>query len=136
MIQNNTVGASFSQSTRGLNLPVEGGTLTESGYGATITGKAGDDVRTMHEGRVEEIVLMERTNHYTVYLSYGAHLVTFTNLGSVCVKKGDILKKDQKIGTIGRGINAKGQEYYYIRIAVYERNSQKQLFVSNFFKKQ
>lgn len=135
MIQNNTVGASFSQSTRGLNLPVEGGTLTESGYGATITGKAGDDVRTMHEGRVEEIVLMERTNHYTVYLSYGAHLVTFTNLGSVCVKKGDILKKDQKIGTIGRGINAKGQEYYYIRIAVYERNSQRQLFVSDFFKK-
>lgn len=135
MIQNNTVGASFSKSTRGLNLPVAGGTLTEEGYGATITGKAGDSVHTMHEGKVEEIVRMERTNHYTVYLSYGAHLVTFTNLSAVCVKKGDVLKKDQKIGTIGRGINAKGNEYYYIRIAVYERNSQKQLFVSNFFKK-
>lgn len=135
LIKNNTVGSSFSKSTRGLNLPVEGGTLTEEGYGATITGKAGDSVRTMHEGKVEEIVRMDRTNHYTVYLSYGAHLVTFTNLSSVCVKKGDVLKKDQKIGTIGRGINAKGQEYHYIRIAVYERNSQKQLFVSNFFKK-
>lgn len=135
LIKNNTVGASFSKSTRGLNLPVEGGTLTEEGYGATITGKAGDSVHTMHEGRVEEIVRMERTNHYTVYLSYGAHLVTFTNLGSVCVKKGDILKKDQKIGTIGRGINSRGAEYHYIRIAVYERNSQRQLFVSDFFKK-
>lgn len=135
LIKNNTVGSSFSKSTRGLNLPVEGGTLTEEGYGATITGKAGDSVRTMHEGKVEEIVRMDRTNHYIVYLSYGAHLVTFTNLSSVCVKKGDVLKKDQKIGTIGRGINAKGQEYHYIRIAVYERNSQKQLFVSNFFKK-
>lgn len=135
LIKNNTVGSSFSKSTRGLNLPVEGGTLTEEGYGATITGKAGDNVRTMHEGKVEEIVRMERTNHYTIYLSYGAHLVTFTNLGSVCVKKGDVLKKDQKIGTIGRGIDAKGKEYHYIRIAVYERNSQKQLFVSNFFKK-
>ena len=135
LIKNNTVGSSFSKSTRGLNLPVEGGTLTEEGYGATITGKAGDSVRTMHEGKVEEIVRMERTNHYTVYLSYGAHLVTFTNLGSVCVKKGDVLKKDQQIGTIGRGINAQGKEYYYIRIAVYERNSQKQLFVSDFFKK-
>ena len=135
LIKNNTVGASFSKSTRGLNLPVEGGTLTEEGYGATITGKAGDNVRTMHEGRVEDIVRMERTNHYTVYLSYGAHLVTFTNLGSVCVKKGDILKKDQKIGTIGRGINSRGAEYHYIRIAVYERNSQRQLFVSDFFKK-
>lgn len=135
LIKNNTVGASFSKSTRGLNLPVEGGTLTEAGYGATITGKAGDNVRTMHEGRVEEIVRMERTNHYIVYLSYGAHLVTFTNLGSVCVKKGDVLKKDQKIGTIGRGINSRGAEYYYIRLAVYERNSQKQLFVSDFFKK-
>ena len=135
LIKNNTVGANFSKATRGLNLPVEGGTLTEEGYGATITGKAGDNVRTMHEGKVEEIVRMERTNHYTVYLSYGAHLVTFTNLGSVCVKKGDVVKKDQKIGTIGRGINSKGKEYYYIRIAVYERNSQKQLFVSNFFKK-
>ena len=134
LIKNNTVGSSFSKSTRGLNLPVEGGTLTEEGYGATITGKAGDSVRTMHEGKVEEIVRMDRTNHYTIYLSYGAHLVTFTNLSSVCVKKGDVLKKDQKIGTIGRGINAKGQEYHYIRIAVYERNSQKQLFVSNFFK--
>lgn len=135
LIKNNTVGSSFSKSTRGLNLPVEGGTLTEEGYGATIKGKAGDNVRTMHEGKVEEIVRMERTNHYTVYLSYGAHLVTFTNLGSVCVKKGDVLKKDQQIGTIGRGINAQGKEYYYIRIAVYERNSQKQLFVSDFFKK-
>ena len=135
LIKNNTVGSSFSKSTRGLNLPVEGGILTEEGYGATITGKAGDSVRTMHEGKVEEIVRMDRTNHYTVYLSYGAHLVTFTNLGSVCVKKGDVLKKDQKIGTIGRGIDAKGKEYHYIRIAVYERNSQKQLFVSNFFKK-
>lgn len=135
LIKNNTVGSSFSKTTRGLNLPVEGGILTEEGYGATITGKAGDSVRTMHEGKVEEIVRMDRTNHYTVYLSYGAHLVTFTNLGSVCVKKGDVLKKDQKIGTIGRGIDAKGKEYHYIRIAVYERNSQKQLFVSNFFKK-
>ena len=135
LIKNNTVGASFSTSTRGLNLPVAGGTLTESGYGATITGKAGDDVYTMHEGRVEDIVLMERTNHYTVYLSYGAHLVTFTNLSSVCVKKGDVVKKDQKIGTIGRGIDSKGKESYYIRLAVYARNSQKQLFVSDFFKK-
>lgn len=135
LIKNNTVGASFSKSTRGLNLPVEGGTLTEEGYGATVVGKAGDNVRTMHEGRVEDVVRMERTNHYTVYLSYGAHLVTFTNLGSVCVKKGDILKKDQKIGTIGRGINSRGAEYHYIRIAVYERNSQRQLFVSDFFKK-
>jgi peptidoglycan hydrolase CwlO-like protein len=135
LIKNNTVGASFSKSTRGLNLPVVGGTLTEEGYGATIVGKAGDSVHTMHEGRVEEIVRMERTNHYTVYLSYGAHLVTFTNLGSVCVKKGDVLKKDQKIGTIGRGINSRGAEYHYIRLAVYERNSQKQLFVSDFFKK-
>lgn len=135
LIKNNTVGASFSKATRGLNLPVVGGTLTEEGYGATITGKAGDSVHTMHEGRVEDIVRMERTNHYTVYLSYGAHLVTFTNLGSVCVKKGDVLKKDQKIGTIGRGINSRGAEYYYIRLAVYERNSQKQLFVSDFFKK-
>lgn len=135
LIKNNTVGASFSKSTRGLNLPVVGGTLSEEGYGATITGKAGDDVRTMHEGRVEDIVRMSRTNHYTIYLSYGAHLVTFTNLSSVCVKKGDILKKDQKIGTIGRGINSRGAEYYYIRLAVYERNSQRQLFVSDFFKK-
>ena len=135
LIKNNTVGASFSKSTRGLNLPVAGGTLSEEGYGATITGKAGDDVRTMHEGRVEDIVRMSRTNHYTIYLSYGAHLVTFTNLSSVCVKKGDILKKDQKIGTIGRGINSRGAEYYYIRLAVYERDSQRQLFVSDFFKK-
>lgn len=135
LIKNNTVGASFSTSTRGLNLPVAGGTLTESGYGATITGKAGDDVCTIHEGRVEDVVRMDRTNHYTVYLSYGAHLVTFTNLSSVCVKKGDVVKKDQKIGTIGRGIDSKGKEYYYIRLAVYARNSQKQLFVTDFFKK-
>lgn len=134
LIQNNTVGASFSKSTRGLNIPVEGGRLTEEGYGATIVGKRGDDVRTIHEGRVEDIIKMGSTNHYTVYLSYGAHLVTFANLSAVCVKKGDILKKDQKIGTIGRGFNSRGEEYFYIRLAVYERNSQQQLFVSNFFK--
>ncbi len=134
LIKDNTVGASFSKSTRGLNLPVDGGKLTEEGYGATIVGKRSDAVRTIHEGRVEDIVKMESTNHYTVYLSYGAHLVIFSNLSAVCVKKGDILKKDQKIGTIGRGFNSRGEEYFYIRLAVYERNSQKQLFVSNFFK--
>lgn len=134
MIKDNTVGDSFSSSTRGLNLPVAGGRLTEEGYGATIVGKRGDDVRTMHEGRVEDIVKMESTNHYTVYLSYGAHLVIFSNLSDVCVKKGDVVKKDQKIGTIGRGVNSRGEEYSYIRLAVYARNSQKQLHVSDFFK--
>lgn len=134
MLRGNTVGASFSSSTRGLNLPVEGGRLTQQGFAGTITGTRGADVRTIYDGRVEEIQHNARSNHYTVFLGYGEHVVIYTNLSSVCVTKGQTVRRDQKIGTIGAGIDHNGQQYYYMQIAVYEPNSRQQLYVSDFFR--
>ena len=133
LLKGNKVGAGFSRNTKGLNLPVDGGTLTQEGFGATISGKKGDAVKTIHEGIVQEIQYKKNTNRYTVFLGYNEYLVTYTNLGSVCVKKGDIVKKDQKIGTIGNGINAKDAPF--VRLAIYDCETKKPLIVSDFFKK-
>ena len=133
MLKGNKVGAGFSRNTRGLNLPVEGGTLSQQGFGATITGKKGDAVRTIHEGLVQEIQYKKLTNRYTIFLGYNEYLVTYTNLSSVCVKKGDVVKKDQKIGVIGAGVNSDDKPF--VRLAIYDSKSDKPLYVSDFFKK-
>lgn len=133
MLKGNKVGAGFSRNTRGLNLPVEGGTLSEQGFGATITGKKGDAVRTIHEGLVQEIQYKKLTNRYSIFLGYNEYLVTYTNLSSVCVKKGDVVKKDQKIGVIGGGIDADDKPF--VRLAIYDSKTEKPLYVSDFFKK-
>ncbi len=133
MLKGNKVGAGFSRNTRGLNLPVEGGTLSQQGFGATITGKKGDAVRTIHEGLVQEIQYKKLTNKYTIFLGYNEYLVTYTNLSSVCVKKGDVVKKDQKIGVIGSGIDTNDKPF--VRLAIYDSKTEKPLYVSDFFKK-
>lgn len=133
MLKGNKVGAGFSRNTRGLNLPVEGGTLSQQGFGATITGKKGDAVRTIHEGLVQEIQYKKLTNRYTIFLGYNEYLVTYTNLSSVCVKKGDVVKKDQKIGVIGGGVDSDDKPF--VRLAIYDSKTEKPLYVSDFFKK-
>ena len=133
MLKGNKVGAGFSRNTRGLNLPVKGGTLSQQGFGATITGKKGDAVCTIHEGLVQEIQYKKLTNRYTIFLGYNEYLVTYTNLSSVCVKKGDVVKKDQKIGVIGAGINSGDKPF--VRLAIYDSKTEKPLYVSDFFKK-
>lgn len=133
LLKGNTVGAGFSRTTRGLNLPVAGGTLTQEGFGATIKGNPGDDVRTIHEGIVQEIQYKPLTNRYTIFLGYNEYLVTYTNLSSVCVKKGDIVAKDQKIGVIGSGIDSDDKPF--VRLAIYDCQTSKPLYVSDFFKK-
>lgn len=133
MLKGNTVGAGFSRNTKGLNLPVDGGKLSQEGFGATISGKKGDAVKTIHEGIVQEIQYKENTKRYTIFLGYNEYLVTYTNLASVSVKKGDIVKKDQKIGIIGSGINP--NDAPYVRLAIYDCETKKPLIVSDFFKK-
>lgn len=133
MLKGNKVGAGFSRDTRGLNLPVAGGVLTEQGFGGTVTGNKGDAVRTIHEGIVQDIQYKKLTNRYTIFLGYNEYLVTYTNLSSVSVKKGEVVKKDQKIGVIGSGIESTDKPY--VRIAIYDCETKKPLQVSSFFKK-
>ena len=73
------------------------------------------------------------TNKYTIFLGYNEYLVTYTNLSSVCVKKGDVVKKDQKIGVIGSGVDANDKPF--VRLAIYDSKTEKPLYVSDFFKK-
>lgn len=133
LLKGNKVGSGFSRNTHGLNLPVEGGVLTEQGFGGTITGKKGAAVKTIYDGIVQEVQYKKVTNKYTVFLGYNEYLVTYTNLSAVNVKKGDVVKKDQKIGTIGSGIDS--DDLPYVRIAIYDCETKKPLTVSSFFKK-
>ena len=133
MLKGNKVGAGFSRNTKGLNLPVKGGELTELGYGGTITGAKGAAVTTIHEGIVQDVQYSKTTNKYTLFLGYNEYLVTYTNLSAVSVKKGDVVKKDQKIGVIGSGIESGDKPY--VRIAIYDCETKEPLRVSSFFKK-
>lgn len=133
MLKGNKVGAGFSRNTKGLNLPVKGGELTELGYGGTITGTKGAAVTTIHEGIVQDVQYSKTTNKYTLFLGYNEYLVTYTNLSAVSVKKGDVVKKDQKIGVIGSGIESGDKPY--VRIAIYDCETKEPLRVSSFFKK-
>ena len=49
------------------------------------------------------------------------------------VKKGDVVKKDQKIGVIGGGVDSDDKPF--VRLAIYDSKTEKPLYVSDFFKK-
>lgn len=136
LTRGNTVGASFSASTKSLNLPVNNGALSKSsGSTATITGSRGSAVRSIYEGLVMRVDRNDITNHYSVFIAYGEYLSVYTNVSNVTVKAGDKVKQDQQIGTIGHGVDHNGKEYSYIQFAIHDTRKGKQLSVTDFFKK-
>lgn len=102
--------------------PVSGGTATltsrpNGGYGLTIVGKLGDDVRAAGSGRVVytgsgllgygQLVIVK---HNETYLSAYGHLQ------SVTVQEGDAVAAGQRIATMGNGPQGSPQLYFEIRI--------------------
>ena len=135
LTEGNTAGSSFSDKTTALNLPVVGGKIDKAqGNMATITGKRGADVRSIYEGKVIRIS-KDNTNHSMVFIAHGQYISVYTHLGSVSVKENQTVKRDQKIGTIGIGIDHTGEESAYMQFMINHADSSKRMSVMDCFKK-
>jgi peptidoglycan hydrolase CwlO-like protein len=85
-----------------LTLPVANGVAAVyKGNMAEIVGKEGAAVTTIYDGKVLDIKRNKVTNKYDVFIAHGEYITTYSNLLDVAVKAGDIVKTNQRIGTIG-----------------------------------
>lgn len=102
--------------------PVTGGTATltsrpNGGYGLTIGGKLGDEVRAAADGRVVytgtgllgygQLVIVK---HNDTYLSAYGHTQ------AVAVREGDFVKAGQRVATMGAGPQGQPLLYFEIRV--------------------
>jgi lipoprotein NlpD len=102
--------------------PVTGGTATvtsrpNGGYGLTIGGKLGDEVRAAADGRVVytgsgllgygQLVIVK---HNETYLSAYGHTQ------AVAVREGQLIKAGQRVATMGAGPQGTPTLYFEIRI--------------------
>lgn len=135
LTEGNTAGSSFSDKTKALNLPVAGGSVSKAqGNMATITGKRGATVRSIYEGKVIRIS-KDNTNHSMVFIAHGQYISVYTHLGSVAVAENQTVSRDQKIGTIGIGIDHTGKESAYMQFMINHADSNKRMSVMDCFKK-
>lgn len=114
LTKGNTEGASFSARTKGLRLPVAGGRVKKyKGNMAEITGPRGAHVLSIYDGKIVNIKPNKVTNKHDVYIAHGEYLTTYTNLGSVCCRKGDKVARNQRIGTVGPSVDILTMETEY-----------------------
>ncbi len=137
LIKGNKAGASFSSETTALNLPVVGGKVKRyKGNMAEIVGKEGAAVTTIYEGKVVDIKRNKVNNKYDVYIAHGEYITSYANLSAVSVTKGAIVKRGQRIGTIGSAVNISTMEMEYkIVFGIYAPSPDVKLSAANCFKK-
>jgi peptidoglycan hydrolase CwlO-like protein len=137
LTKGNKAGASFSNTTTALNLPVVGGTVKRyKGNMAEITGKEGAAVTSIYEGKVVDIKRNKVNNKYDVYIAHGEYITSYANLSAVSVAKGAIVKKGQRIGTIGSAVNITTMEMEYkIVFGIYAPSPEIKMSAANCFKK-
>jgi murein DD-endopeptidase MepM/ murein hydrolase activator NlpD len=133
----NKEGASFSSKTSGLRLPVAGGRVKSyKGNEAEIFGAEGASVTSIYEGKVVEIKQNRITNKYEVYVAHGGYISSYSNMGSVCVAKGQKVAKNEVLGSIGSTINLLTFSIEYkINFNIHSPNAKETLNAETFFKK-
>lgn len=135
LAEGNNIGKSFSSSTKALNLPVVGGKTEKMQTNMVkILGKKGDAVNSIYEGKVIRIVL-DNTNHATVMIAHGSYVSVYTHLSQVRVAEGDIVLRNEQIGTIGIGVDHNGTMSAYMQFMIMNTKSSKPMNVMDCFKK-
>lgn len=135
LTEGNKVGKGFSTSTKDLNLPVEGGKVHKIQTNMVkITGSNNNAVRSIYEGKVVRI-LTDNTNHSTVMVAHGQYVSVYSHLSQVRVKEGDVVARNQTIGTIGIGVDHKGTLSAYMQFMIVNTESNAQVNVMDCFKK-
>lgn len=137
LTKGNKAGASFSNTTTALNLPVVGGKVKRyKGNMAEITGKEGAAVTSIYEGKVVDIKRNKVNNKYDIYIAHGEYITSYANLSAASVAKGTIVKKGQRIGTIGSAVNISTMEMEYkIVFGIYAPSPEIKMSAANCFKK-
>lgn len=106
LIKGNKEGASFSNKTSNLNLPVVGGKVKKyKGNMAEVCGKEGAKVVSIYEGKVVEIKRNKVNNKYDVFIAHGEYITSYANLSAVSIAKNSVVKRGQQIGTIGHSVD-------------------------------
>lgn len=135
LTEGNKVGKGFSSSTKALNLPVEGGKAEKIQTNMVkISGKKGNAVRSIYEGKVVRI-LTDNTNHSTVMVAHGHYVSVYSHLSQIRVKEGDVVKRNEQIGTIGIGVDHNGTMSAYMQFMIINTESSKPMNVMDCFKK-
>lgn len=135
LTEGNKVGKGFSSSTKALNLPVEGGKTEKIQTNMVkISGSKGNAVRSIYEGKVVRI-LTDNTNHSTVMVAHGHYVSVYSHLSQIRVKEGDVVKRNQQIGTIGIGVDHKGTMSAYMQFMIINTQSSTPMNVMDCFKK-
>lgn len=79
--------------------------------GVNILTDRGAQVRAVFKGKVSTVSMIEGAN--VVIISHGAYLTVYSNLGSVCVKAGDIVNTRQVIGSMKSDPNDSKSELHF-----------------------
>lgn len=134
LTRGNTEGTSFSDKTNNLNLPVAGGAVSSYRNNvARITGRPGADVISIYDGKVVKID-GDNYTRFSVFVAHGGYISVYVHLNGVCVEEGDKVKKNQRIGTVGTGLDDNGRESSYMNFALYNPSGKK-MNPANCFKK-
>ena len=138
LIKGNKAGASFSNTTKNLHLPVVGGKVKRyKGNMAEIVGKEGAAVISIYEGKVVDVKRNKVNNKYDVYIAHGEYITSYANLSAVSVAKGAVVKRDQRIGTIGSAVNISTMEMEYkIVFGIYAPSPEIVMSAASCFKKE
>lgn len=138
LTKGNKAGASFSNKTTNLHLPVVGGRVKRyKGNMAEITGKEGAAIISIYEGKVVDVKRNKVNNKYDLYIAHGEYITSYANLSSVSVTKGTIVRRDQQIGTIGSAVNISTMELEYkIVFGIYAPSPEIKMSAANCFKKE
>ena len=137
LIKGNKAGASFSERTTALNIPVSGGKVKRyKGNMAEIVGAEGAAVTSVYEGKVVDIKRNKVNNKYDIFIAHGEYITSYANLSAVTVLKNAIVKKGERIGTIGSAVNISTMEMEYkIVFGIYAPSPDVKVSAANLFKK-
>jgi murein DD-endopeptidase MepM/ murein hydrolase activator NlpD len=137
LTKGNKTGNTFSDKLRGLKLPVANGKVKQyKNNMAEILGAKDAAVTSIYEGKVIDIKRNKVNNKYDVYIAHGEYLSSYANLSEVIVEKGAIVKRNQRIGTIGSAVNIITMEMEYkIVFGIYSPSPSEVMSAEKCFKK-
>ncbi|MFR9669466.1 MAG: peptidoglycan DD-metalloendopeptidase family protein [Rikenellaceae bacterium] len=137
MVKGNQQGASFSNKTSNLNLPVVGGKVKRyMDNMAEIVGSQGSKVISIYEGKVVEVKQNRITGNYDVYVAHGEYITTYAGLSAVMVSKGSSVTRNAALGVVGTAIDLTTMNSEYkIVFGIYPPNASTKMKASDCFKK-
>jgi len=102
LVKGNKEGSSFGRTTSNLNLPVRGGSVKRyMANMAEVNGPRGAQVLSIYDGKVVDVKRDKITNAYMIFIAHGEYITSYAYLSASAVVKGQSVKRNQVIGTVG-----------------------------------